>query len=473
MRLMRFLVSLPAALLIASIAGSARADETLDAKIASFLSAEGDAKKAAADAIVAARPAVGDVVAALAKGRTYSKDVERGWLERMQRGSDGKERPYLLYVPNDYDPAKKWRLVVEMHGGVSRPLLTHEELGQMKVLRGAHAEEEKYFLALPAGEAKAEWWTEVGASTVLGLIASTKRAYNLDENLTIATGFSDGGSGSYYLALTHPTPFAAFVPLNGHVGVVQADGLDAHLEVLRNKPVYAVNTDQDSLYPSAALKPVADALAAMKAPYLWREIKGFRHDPSYLQTERAPIWTWEQAQTRDPHPKKIVWAGGKGAPSRVHGLSRVEVEEGAGGTPVEDVNPVLPPGATRLGINVDTSHTGPGLKVSGVQEKSAAAAAGVKAGDVVVAFDGAEVTDQRAFRRMLAGKKPGNAFKVTVKRGEESKELSASFPEQKSEPAFRRTKPWGFLEVAQTGNAFAATTWNVSSFELWLGAGTV
>jgi poly(3-hydroxybutyrate) depolymerase len=455
-------------------AGAARAEEpTLDERVAAFLAAEGEAKKAAADAIVAGRPAVADVVAALSKGRAYSKEVETGWLRRTQRGSDGKERPYLLHVPDDYDPAKRHRLVVEMHGGVSRPLLTHDELEQMRVLRGAHAESEGYFLAIPAGEAGAEWWTEVGASTVLGLIAATKRVYDLDENAVVATGFSDGGSGSYYLALAHPTPFACFVPLSGHVGVAGVGGLEVHLHGLRNKPVYAVNTDQDSLYPSAALAPVAKAVEALGAPFVWRDIAGFRHDPSYLATERATIWRWEQAQRRDPHPVRVVWAGTEGAPSRVHGLGRVVVSEGAGGTPVADANPLLPPGRIRLGIQLDPAFEGEGLKVVRVQPDTAAETAGLREGDVLVAFDGEEVADARALRDALEEKKGGDAFEVTVRRGEEKRTLSGTFPGQKPEPAFRRTKPWGHVEVERRGNAFAATTWNVSSFELWIGAGTV
>jgi membrane-associated protease RseP (regulator of RpoE activity) len=140
---------------------------------------------------------------------------------------------------------------------------------------------------------------------------------------------------------------------------------------------------------------------------------------------------------------------------------------------VPDVNPLLPPGPPRLGITLDAAHEGPGLAVAGVQDDSPAAGAGLAKGDVVVAFDGEDVADPRALRRALDAKKGGDAFRVTVRRGEEKKELSGTLPERKPEPAFRRRGPWGFVEVTRRGNAFAATTWNVASFELWLGAGTV
>ena len=126
------------------------------------------------------------------------------------------------------------------------------------------------------------------------MIQGVKRDYNVDENLVVATGFSDGASGSYYLALTHPTPFAAFVPLNGHLAVTQAGGLQTHLLNLLNKPLYVVNTENDSLYPSASVKPLVEALQELGADLVWRDIPEFTHNPMYLPQERPAIWTWLQ-----------------------------------------------------------------------------------------------------------------------------------------------------------------------------------
>ncbi len=431
-------------------------------------------RRLAAD-LVAAKPDFARVADALAAGRAYRKDVSTGWLERTQRCPDGKDRPYLLYVPRDYDPARRYRLVVELHGGVGRPaLLTHEELGGLKELRGAHAEEHGYLLALPTGERKAEWWTDVGVGNVLGIVAAAKRELNVDENRVFVTGFSDGGSGSFYLALTHPTPFAGFEPLNGHVGVAAAGGLEVHLRGLRNKPIYAVNTDQDGLYPSAALKPVADAIQALGAPFVWREIKGFGHDPSYLETERAPIWAWEQQVVRTPHPTTIVWEGTAAAPSRVHGLGRVRVAPRAGGEAAfPDVNPLLPPGKPKLGVTVDQEFTGEGVRVTAIARGSPAASAGVETGDVIVGLDDAKIAGFRDLRAALGAKQPGDAVRVKVRRGDAVLEKTATFPDAKPEPAFERGATWGAIELTQQGNAFTVTTRNVEGFDLWLGVGAV
>jgi predicted esterase len=472
----RGLPSLLVAAACATSAGRARAaDDPVAVAVAAFREAPtAAARREAAVVIVAAKPAFVRVAEMLAEGRAYREDVATGWLRRAQACSDGKERPYVLHVPSEYDPARRYRLVVELHGGVSRPsVLNDEEFEFMKSLRGAHAEEHGYLLAIPSGQRGAEWWTEAGASNVLGVVAAVRREWNVDEDLVFATGFSDGGSGCHYLALAHPTPFAGFVSLNGHVGVAGAGGLEVHLRGLRNKPMLAVNTDQDSLYPSAALKPVADAIRGLGAPYLWKEIRGFAHDPSYLATERAAIWAWEQGVRRVAHPTTVHWEGAPGAPSRVHGLGRVTVADVGGMDRFPDVNPDLPPGRVRLGVTMDTAFEGPGVRVSSVAEGSVAAKAGVVAGDVVVGLDDAEVATPGDLRDALRPKAHGDPVVVRVRRGEATVEAKGTFPEASTEPAFRRGPLHGAIEVVRTGNRFVATTGNVGAFELWLGVGSV
>lgn len=425
----------------------------------------------------AALVATGDfdgIATRLANGREHRKDVPTGWLERAQRCPDGKDRPYLLYVPPDYDPAKAYRFVIELHGGVSRPqVLSKDDFEEMKQLRAAHAEEHAYLYAMPSGESGAEWWTPVGAGNVLGILDAVRRTWHVDRDRVFVTGFSDGASGSYYLALTHPTPFAGFVPLNGHLAVAQAGGLQVHLRTLLDRPVYAVNTDLDSLYPSVGVAPIADALKALGAPFQWHEVKGFAHDPSYLGTERAPIWAWEQGVVRDPRPRHLWWEGAADAPSRVHGLGRVEVAATGKGPTFPDVNPALPPGRARLGVVVDTAWTGEGVRIAQVNEGSPAAAAGLAPGDVLVRVGDTAVRDARALRGALGAVAHGSTVRVEAKRGDATVTKDVTFPPETKEPAFRRTKPRGTVEVVRDGNAFTVACRDVKAFELWLEVGAV
>ena len=56
---------------------------------------------------------------------------------------------------------------------------------------------------------------------------------------------------------------------------------------------------------------------------------------------------------------------------------------------------------------------------------SAAEESGIVAGDVIVAIDGATVTDLRSFSDLLKARAPGDAVEVTILRGEEEQIFEA------------------------------------------------
>ena len=72
-----------------------------------------------------------------------------------------------------------------------------------------------------------------------------------------------------------------------------------------------------------------------------------------------------------------------------------------------------------LGVNVQTAANGVG--VAKVGTGSAAANAGLKAGDVITAVDGAAVTSAEQLRAVIAAHKPGDRITVTVTRSGASK----------------------------------------------------
>jgi membrane-associated protease RseP (regulator of RpoE activity) len=135
---------------------------------------------------------------------------------------------------------------------------------------------------------------------------------------------------------------------------------------------------------------------------------------------------------------------------------------------VADVNPLLPPGRVRLGIHLDQAFAGPGVRVSKVVEESPAAAAGIRAGDVLTSVDETETPDFRALRGALGKKKHGEAFRVTVVREERKLTLEGAFAKAEPEPAFRRGEPWGSIEALARGNAFTVTSAGIGSFDLYL-----
>jgi hypothetical protein len=87
-----------------------------------------------------------------------------------------------------------------------------------------------------------------------------------------------------------------------------------------------------------------------------------------------------------------------------------------------------PPRTSRrasLGTMPDFAFEGPGVRVQQVMPGSAAEESGIIAGDVILAIDGATVTDLRSFSDLLKARAPGDAVEVTVLRGDEEQIVEA------------------------------------------------
>ena len=78
-----------------------------------------------------------------------------------------------------------------------------------------------------------------------------------------------------------------------------------------------------------------------------------------------------------------------------------------------------------LGTMPDFAFEGPGVRVQQVMPGSAAEESGIIAGDVILAIDGATVTDLRSFSDLLKARAPGDAVEVTVLRGDEEQIVEA------------------------------------------------
>jgi serine protease Do len=86
------------------------------------------------------------------------------------------------------------------------------------------------------------------------------------------------------------------------------------------------------------------------------------------------------------------------------------------------LNPII---ASRLGTTVKT-----GIVVVGVGAGTPAAAAGLQPRDIITQIDGAAVTDDASFAKVINTHKPGEALDLTVVRGKETLHLKATLIER-------------------------------------------
>ena len=178
----------------------------------------------------------------LRQGLEYESGVPTGRLERTRDNRDGLLHRYLLFIPESYDPRRRYPVSVYLHGGVARP---DPGPGGSWERDTERVTGEDHITVFPLATRESLWWEASQVENLNGILTELKRTYNVDENRVFAVGVSDGGTGVYFLGFRDTTPWAGFLSFIGYPGVllnprVGADGL-MHLANLVNKPLFIVN----------------------------------------------------------------------------------------------------------------------------------------------------------------------------------------------------------------------------------------
>ncbi len=145
---------------------------------------------------------------------------ETGFLKRsVTLGSSTMN--YRVYIPGGYDPAKKYPVVLYLHGAGStgsdnEKQIGGPQLGSVIQLFGAKYPE-RYGSFIAVFPQTQNFWLGNPAEQAIKAVDQTITEFNGDANRIYLTGFSLGGYGSWYLAAKYPKKFAAVVPIAGGV----------------------------------------------------------------------------------------------------------------------------------------------------------------------------------------------------------------------------------------------------------------
>jgi poly(3-hydroxybutyrate) depolymerase len=457
-------------LLLFGLAALAFAGDPLDDALIALRTAAPADRDEAVKRVLDLAPAPGEVIRRL-RGGVRVSPAAPGWHLLEATDEEGVARPYQLYVPKSLAAREApGPLLVYLHGGVARPEFLRAE-GQVGAgtLWIDSAEREAFAIAFPAGRQDCMWWTEAGVRHIRAVVRDAKRRVPVDDDRVVASGFSDGGSGCYYLAFAAPDPFAALLPMNGHPAVASASGHQLYLRNFRRTPMFAAMTLDDPLYPGADVLDHLVPVVRAGAPLRIVSYESGGHQPLYFDEQRPAFEAFVREARRDPAPAEIEWSCADTKTGRVAWVEILELGPAAGDAEApEDLNPMVGPGRPRLGISADNAFEGPGVRVGQVVEGSAAAAMGVAPGDIVVGLDGEEVDGLRALVAALGRKGHGDEVKVAVRRGAETVELGGRFPPAAPRPAYLRTKPEARVVVRAEGGEIRITARHVRRLRLRL-----
>jgi predicted esterase len=318
-------VLLIASPLVGLTALGAQSSTALDKAFADFWKAD-DARGAerVVDRIIKTGIDFSTAYTRLKAGRPYAKE-KTGEFPMRFTGNAGVLFENRVEIPDEYVPTRPWTLRVQLHGGVSRPAATtgasseDESSAQgggrptpaAPPRRENRIRGENQIYIYPSGFAGAEWWHAVQIENILRLVDRIKRKYNVDESRVYMTGVSDGGTGTYYMAMKDPTVWSAFLPLNGSIKVLMNPDVRAEGELfstnLANRPFYIVSGGRDPLYPARDVQTHVAAFQRIGVPLVFRPQPDAGHDTSWWPYERSLFEQFVKQKPREPHPARVSW----------------------------------------------------------------------------------------------------------------------------------------------------------------------
>ena len=300
--------------------GQAPAPSAVDTAFQKFWDARspGDASRLI-DGVIKSGVSYDEALRRLKQGRSYAAQTS-GVVMTTNRTQDKVEHYYAVNVPAGYDPARRYQVRFQLHGGVmGRTTNQPRNSGDIGALAGA-----EQFYVIPYSWSEAPWWTEDQVLNLNTIVDTLKRTYNIDENRVVVSGVSDGGTGAYYLAMRDTTPFASFLPLNGFIMVLANADNGIHDALypnnLRNKPLYVVNGGRDRLYPTSVVEPYVLHMKKSGVAIDYHPQPHGEHNTAWWPDVKDSYEAFVATHPRNPSPDRLTWETSDVAHGRAHWL---------------------------------------------------------------------------------------------------------------------------------------------------------
>ncbi|QDU30003.1 Prolyl oligopeptidase family protein [Anatilimnocola aggregata] len=226
---------------------------------------------------------------------------------RTYAGAGGEKLNYRLLKPKDYDPNKKYPLVLFMHGAGERG-----DDNKRQLVHGMNdfASDEvmaKYpaFVVAPQCPNGKKWvevdWgaakhtapekPSISLQLTFETLDAIAKEFSIDDKRIYVTGLSMGGYGTWDSIERKPDYFAAAAPICGGGDVEQA-------KKLTKLPIWAFHGDKDTAVKPERSRDMIAAIKAAGGEPKYTEYPGVGHN-SWTATYRNPeFYAWLFAQKK-------------------------------------------------------------------------------------------------------------------------------------------------------------------------------
>jgi len=259
-----------------------------------------------------------EVLDAQAGGRGGARP--RGMVRLAYRDKvDGSPQFCRAYLPSDYDPARKYPVIIDLHG-YNPPNPPYVRWWGSDSRHDGTAERYGVITLYPHGRGNA-WYRGIGDRDVVHSLDLAKQRLSVDEDRVYLMGYSMGGGGTWHVGTRHPELFAALGPYYGGWDYrvflpedvlarmtaserfeAEGDSSFAQAEQLLNLPVWVMHGDSDPVVDIAHSRYAVRMLQRWGYDVRYQEVPGGDH--GLLRTEDA-LYQWFLQHQRNPDPKHV------------------------------------------------------------------------------------------------------------------------------------------------------------------------
>ena len=223
---------------------------------------------------------------------------------------DDTDQPYAIYLPRAMDLARKYPLVVSLHGaGSNHRLDLRRVFGRGNLPGQTDGEASRAFPPLPdvpyivvSPLARGTMgYQGLAEREVYDVVADVKRRFPVDEDRMYLTGVSMGGGGSLWMALTKPDVWAAVAALCP-APPPGTEGLETNA---LHMPMRLYHGELDPLTPVQSTRAWHKRLADAGAAVEYIEYPSLRHNVWDAAYRNAAIFEWFGQHKRNPYPERV------------------------------------------------------------------------------------------------------------------------------------------------------------------------
>ena len=223
--------------------------------------------------------------------RATSHPTDRGFVDKIFRDESG-EHKYVVFVPHDYAPDRKWPVILFLHGASARG-----NDGRMQTVKGLgpyvkkNAETFPFIAVFPQcenvkGQIRNEWSLHSSdGRRAIAILDEVERQFNIDSTRQILTGYSQGAYGAWTLAAALPHRWSCIVPVAG-------GGNPDWALTLKDVPVWAFHGASDRVVRPSEAGRMIEAIKAVGGTPRYTELPRVGHDSWKIAYGTDELYDW-------------------------------------------------------------------------------------------------------------------------------------------------------------------------------------